>query len=184
MAASLAPDFASLSLSLPPAAAASGRVAAGGVSFSSSSSFGQVSGMVRVERKVAVLPPLAFSVRSNGGFIPAEHRWMHKGIENKGDVRRILFFSRLTYYPKAADHENAKNQWYIVDASDKCLGRLASTVAIHIRSKHLLSYTPSTDMGACVIIVNAEKVAVTSKKRSRKPAHLKVYKGGNHPCVA
>jgi len=93
MAASLAPAFASFSLSLPPAAAA-GRVAAGGVSFSSSS-FGQVSGLVCVERKVAVLPPLAFSVRSNGGFIPAEHRWMHKGIENKGDVRRILFFSRL-----------------------------------------------------------------------------------------
>jgi hypothetical protein len=92
MAASLAPAFASFSLSLPPAAA--GRVAAGGVSFSSSS-FGQVSGLVCVERKVAVLPPLAFSVRSNGGFIPAEHRWMHKGIENKGDVRRILFFSRL-----------------------------------------------------------------------------------------
>jgi hypothetical protein len=98
MAVSLAPAFASFSLSLPPAAAAAaaaGRVAAGGVSFSSSSSFGQVSGLVCVERKVAVLPRLAFSVRSNGGFIPAEHRWMHKGIENKGDVRRILFFSRL-----------------------------------------------------------------------------------------
>jgi hypothetical protein len=92
MAAPLAPAFASFSLSLPPAAA--GRVAAGGVSFSSSSSFGQVSGLVCVERKVAVLPRLAFSVRSNGGFIPAEHRWMHKGIENEGDVRRILFFSR------------------------------------------------------------------------------------------
>ncbi len=90
----MAPAFASFSLSLPPAAAA-GRVAAGGVSFSSSSSFGQVLGLVCVERKVAVLPRLAFSVRSNGGFIPAEHRWMHKGIENKGDVRRIVFFSRL-----------------------------------------------------------------------------------------
>jgi hypothetical protein len=82
MAAPLAPAFASFSLSLAPAAAAAGRVAAGGVSFSSSSSFGQVSGLVCVERKVTVLPPLAFSVRSNGGFIPAEHRWMHKGIEN------------------------------------------------------------------------------------------------------
>jgi hypothetical protein len=84
MAVSLAPAFASFSLSLPPAAAA-GRVAAGGVSFSSSSSFGQVLGLVCVERKVVVLPRLAFSVRSNGGFIPDEHRWMQKGIENKGD---------------------------------------------------------------------------------------------------
>jgi hypothetical protein len=87
--------FCIVFLVVTPAAAAAGRVAAGGVSFSSSSSFGQVSGLVCVERKVAALPPLAFSVRSNGGFIPAEHRWMHKGIENRGDVRRTLFFSRL-----------------------------------------------------------------------------------------
>jgi large subunit ribosomal protein L13 len=58
-----------------------------------------------------------------------------------------------TYYPKAADHENVKKQWYIVDATDKRLGRLASTVAIHIRGKNMPTYTPSTDMGAYVIIV-------------------------------
>jgi large subunit ribosomal protein L13 len=61
-----------------------------------------------------------------------------------------------------------KKQWYIVDATDKRLGRLASTVAIHIRGKNMPTYTPSTDMGAYVIIVNAEKVAVTGKKRSQK----------------
>jgi large subunit ribosomal protein L13 len=46
-----------------------------------------------------------------------------------------------------------KKQWYIVDATDKRLGRLASTVAIHIRGKNMPTYTPSTDMGAYVIIV-------------------------------
>jgi large subunit ribosomal protein L13 len=162
MAASLAPVFASLSLSLPAGGGGRGGLAAGGVSLGSSFSGQKVSGLVCAKRKVAVRP-LAFSVRAKGGFIPAEHRWMYEGIENKGaDV-----WNR-TYYPKAADHENVKKQWYIVDATDKRLGRLASTVAIHIRGKNMPTYTPSTDMGAYVIIVNAEKVAVTGKKRSQK----------------
>ncbi|KAH7416051.1 hypothetical protein KP509_14G072800 [Ceratopteris richardii] len=48
------------------------------------------------------------------------------------------------------------------------LGRLASTIAIHIRGKDLPTYTPSVDMGAFVIVVNAEKIAVTGKKRYQK----------------
>ncbi|KAJ1389507.1 Ribosomal protein L13 [Sesbania bispinosa] len=73
-----------------------------------------------------------------------------------------------TYYPKAADHVNTEKTWYIVDATDKILGRLASTIAIHIRGKNLVTYTPSVDMGAFVIVVNAEKVAVSGKKRTQK----------------
>ncbi|KAG6480641.1 hypothetical protein ZIOFF_057226 [Zingiber officinale] len=73
-----------------------------------------------------------------------------------------------TWYPKAADHINSEKTWYIVDAADKILGRLASTIAIHIRGKNLVTYTPSVDMGAYVIVVNAEKVAVSGKKRSQK----------------
>ncbi|XP_057458224.1 uncharacterized protein LOC130748990 [Lotus japonicus] len=73
-----------------------------------------------------------------------------------------------TYYPKAADHVNTEKTWYVVDATDKVLGRLASTIAIHIRGKNLMTYTPSVDMGAFVIVVNAEKVAVSGKKRTQK----------------
>lgn len=58
-----------------------------------------------------------------------------------------------TWYPKAADHVNTAKTWYIVDATDKILGRLASTIAIHIRGKNLATYTPSVDMGAFVIVV-------------------------------
>ena len=58
-----------------------------------------------------------------------------------------------TWYPKAADHVNTEKTWYIVDATDKILGRLASTIAIHIRGKNLATYTPSVDMGAYVIVV-------------------------------
>ncbi|XP_027354585.1 50S ribosomal protein L13, chloroplastic [Abrus precatorius] len=73
-----------------------------------------------------------------------------------------------TWYPKAADHVNTEKTWYVVDATDKVLGRLASTIAIHIRGKNLATYTPSVDMGAFVIVVNAEKVAVSGKKRTQK----------------
>lgn len=59
-----------------------------------------------------------------------------------------------TYYPKADDHKNVEKKWYIVDAADKRLGRLASTIAIHIRGKDVPSFTPSTDMGAYVVVVS------------------------------
>lgn len=58
-----------------------------------------------------------------------------------------------TWYPKAADHVNTSKTWYVVDATDKILGRLASTIAIHIRGKNLATYTPSVDMGSFVIVV-------------------------------
>ncbi|KAL9298067.1 hypothetical protein ACSQ67_023963 [Phaseolus vulgaris] len=73
-----------------------------------------------------------------------------------------------SWYPKAADHVNTEKTWYVVDATDKVLGRLASTIAIHIRGKNLATYTPSVDMGAFVIVVNAEKIAVSGKKRTQK----------------
>jgi large subunit ribosomal protein L13 len=73
-----------------------------------------------------------------------------------------------TWYPKAEDHINTEKPWYIVDAEDLILGRMASTIAIYIRGKNLATFTPSVDMGAFVIVVNAEKVAVSGKKRLQK----------------
>lgn len=96
-------------------------------------------------------------------YIPEEHRELYEEIEKLGPIT-----SQKTWYPKAADHENAKKTWYVVDATDKILGRLASTIAIHIRGKNLATFTPSVDMGAYVIVVNAEKIAVSGNKRSQK----------------
>ncbi len=53
--------------------------------------------------------------------------------------------------------------WYIVDASDKILGRLASEVALRLRGKHKAVYTPHVDAGDFVVVVNAEKVKLTGK---------------------
>ncbi|KAK9077442.1 hypothetical protein SSX86_005779 [Deinandra increscens subsp. villosa] len=94
---------------------------------------------------------------------PVEQRWMFTDSDFTGpDVWN------KTWYPKAEDHVNTEKTWYVVDATDKILGRLASTIAIHIRGKNLATYTPSVDMGAFVIVVNAEKVAVSGKKRTQK----------------
>lgn len=73
-----------------------------------------------------------------------------------------------TYYPTSADAANEKKRWYIIDAEGKTLGRLACLAANYIRGKHLATYTPSMDMGAYVIVVNADKVTVTGKKFSDK----------------
>ncbi|GAB2278022.1 60S ribosomal protein L13 [Dionaea muscipula] len=95
--------------------------------------------------------------------VPLDQRWMFEGSEpGCPDIWN------KTWYPKASDHVNTEKQWYVVDATDKILGRLASTIAIFIRGKDLVTYTPSADMGAFVIVVNAEKVAVSGKKRTQK----------------
>lgn len=60
-----------------------------------------------------------------------------------------------TYYPNGEDQENVNKKWYIVDASNKRLGRLASSIAMHIRGKTEPTYTPSVDMGAYVIVVSS-----------------------------
>jgi len=73
-----------------------------------------------------------------------------------------------TYYPKAADHLQINKAWYIVDAEGQTLGRLATTVANHLRGGNMPSYHPSIDMGGYVVIINAEKVTVTGNKEQAK----------------
>ncbi|MDB9539352.1 50S ribosomal protein L13 [Anabaenopsis tanganyikae CS-531] len=70
-----------------------------------------------------------------------------------------------TYLPPQASLER---EWYVVDATDKRLGRLASEIAMILRGKNKPQFTPHMDTGDFVIVVNAEKVAVTGKKRSQK----------------
>lgn len=69
---------------------------------------------------------------------------------------------------EVAKIENVKRDWYLVDAQDVVLGRLASTVANILRGKNKAIYTPSVDTGDFVIVVNAEKIALTGRKLSDK----------------
>ncbi len=70
-----------------------------------------------------------------------------------------------TYYPKP---EEIERDWYVLDATDKNLGHLASRVATILRGKHKPTFTPSVDVGDYVIIVNADKVSVNSRRLDDK----------------
>jgi len=70
-----------------------------------------------------------------------------------------------TYLPPIATIER---NWHVVDAADQRLGRLASEVAMVLRGKNKPTYTPHLDTGDFVIVINAEKIAVTGKKSSQK----------------
>jgi large subunit ribosomal protein L13 len=70
-----------------------------------------------------------------------------------------------TFIPKKKDIEQ---KWYIVDASDQVLGRLASRIATVLRGKHKPVYTPHMDVGDFVVVVNAAQVKVTGKKTDQK----------------
>ncbi len=74
----------------------------------------------------------------------------------------------LSYKTKSANKESVKKEWVLVDAKDQVLGRLASRVAFILRGKHKPSFTPHVDCGDNVIIINAEKVKLTGKKRTDK----------------
>ena len=81
-----------------------------------------------------------------------------------------------TYTPKAGDVVRA---WHVIDATDVVLGRLASQAAILLRGKHKTMFAPHVDTGDFVIIVNAEKVALTGAKLEQKKAyHHSGYPGG------
>jgi large subunit ribosomal protein L13 len=115
-----------------------------------------------------------------------------------------------TFSPTPAD---VKREWIVIDATDVVLGRLASHAAAILRGKHKSTFAPHMDMGDFVIIVNAEKVALTGQKLEKKKAYrhsgypgavekairgmlpknslgraqikkLKVYAGAEHPHAA
>jgi large subunit ribosomal protein L13 len=74
----------------------------------------------------------------------------------------------LSYKTISLNKATAEKDWIVVDASNAVLGRLASEVAMRLRGKHKPGYTPHTDCGDNVIIINAEKVRLTGKKMDDK----------------
>jgi large subunit ribosomal protein L13 len=70
-----------------------------------------------------------------------------------------------TYLPS---QDTLERNWYIVDAADQRLGRLATQIAMVLRGKRKPDFTPFMDVGDFVVVINAEKIDVTGKKRSQK----------------
>jgi len=79
-----------------------------------------------------------------------------------------------TYF---ANNDNTEHRWYLVDAADKVLGRLATQIAKYLRGKHKPEYTPHTDTGDYIIVVNAASIKVTGNKAKEK----KYYSHSGYP---
>jgi ribosomal protein L13 len=72
-----------------------------------------------------------------------------------------------TFSAKPAE---VKHEWFVIDATDKVLGRVASEVALRLRGKHKAIYTPHVDTGDYIVVVNAQKIRVTGSKATDIPA--------------
>jgi large subunit ribosomal protein L13 len=83
-------------------------------------------------------------------------------VKAKIPAERILM---KTFSARPAD---VKHDWFIVDATGKTLGRLASEIARRLRGKHKPEYTPHVDTGDYIVVINAEKIRVTGNKRNDK----------------
>jgi large subunit ribosomal protein L13 len=76
-------------------------------------------------------------------------------------INNQLIYSMKTFSAKPAE---VVHEWFVLDATDKVLGRLASEVALRLRGKHKAIWTPHVDTGDYIVIINAEKVRVTGNK--------------------
>src|SRR5690554_363695 len=79
----------------------------------------------------------------------------------------------------SAKPETVKREWFVVDAADQTLGRLATEVALRLKGKHKPEYTPHVDTGDYIVVINADKVQVTGKKTTDKMYYRHTgYPGG------
>jgi large subunit ribosomal protein L13 len=79
----------------------------------------------------------------------------------------------------SAKAEDVTRDWFVVDAADKTLGRLAAAIAHRLRGKHKAEYTPHVDTGDYIVVVNVEKIRVTGAKSNDKMYHHHTgYPGG------
>src|ERR671929_718494 len=81
--------------------------------------------------------------------------------------------------PFSLNPAEVDKKWVVIDATGLVVGRLASIVAMRLRGKHKVTYTPHVDCGDNVIVINAEKVVLTGRKREQKVYHYHTgYPGG------
>jgi len=91
-------------------------------------------------------------------------------------IRSFSYFRMKTYSAKTGEVEQG---WFVVDAQNKVLGRLAVQIAARLRGKHKPQYTPHVDTGDFIVVVNAAKLRVTGRKTERKVYYRHTgYPGG------
>jgi large subunit ribosomal protein L13 len=98
---------------------------------------------------------------------------------------KIFFVNTLSYRTHSVSKEEVQRKWYIVDAEGMTLGRLSSRIALVLRGKHRATYTPHTDCGDYVIVINADKVRLTGDKMQNKVyLTFSGYPGGQKQMTA
>ena len=95
----------------------------------------------------------------------------------QGDGCLILFYWKKVMKTFSAKQHEVTHDWYVIDATDKVLGRVASEVARRLRGKHKPEFTPHVDTGDFIVIVNADKLRVTGAKFEDK----KYYRHSGYP---
>src|SRR5690606_12270833 len=140
--------------------AAAGAVADGGRLAADEDGGLPAVGGLRGPARACIIPPLTFlqrAVKFRPGLLPAE-----PARQGNHDPAMKTF---------SAKNETVQRDWYLVDAEGKTLGRLASELARRLRGKHKPVYTPHVDTGDYIVVINAEKVAVTGTKLQDKMYH-------------
>lgn len=85
-----------------------------------------------------------------------------------GKTENFNIVNTLSYRTKTVSPKEAKRKWYLVDAENQTLGRISSEIAKILQGKNKPTYTPNIDTGDHVVIINADKVALTGKKMTDK----------------
>ena len=117
-----------------------------------------------ISKKISGIPPEIPVDKAEKDFLRAL-RWREMCGRPHGNPSRRKGKKMKSFIAKPAEVER---KWYVIDAEGKTLGRLASEVASILRGKKKPIYTPHVDCGDYVIVINAEKVEVTGKKRKEK----------------
>ena len=96
-------------------------------------------------------------------------------------VRARSTYSKFNMKTFSAKPAEVTHEWFVIDATDKVLGRVASEVALRLRGKHKAIYTPHVDTGDFIVIVNSDKIRVTGNKANDKVYYRHSgYPGGIH----
>jgi len=94
-------------------------------------------------------------------------------------IRKVQEKGGLVMGTYMAKKENVEHKWFVIDATDKALGRLSSRIAEILQGKHKVIYTPHVDTGDYVVVINAEKIKLTGNKWNQKMYyHHSQYPGG------
>ena len=109
-------------------------------------------------------------------------RPVDRNVENELTFKTLLHFNPDRDFPMktfSAKPQDIKRDWFVVDATDKVLGRLASQIALRLRGKHKAIFTPHMDTGDFIVVTNVEKIRVTGNKAEDKLYHRHSgYPGG------